>query len=139
MNITVYLGAYEGNDPSLRSAVEALGTWIGRSGNCLVYGGSKSGLMGVLAKSVISSGGNAIGVEPAFFVAEELQYDELTELIVTKDMSERKAKMIELGDAFIALPGGTGTLAYVDSGTVGVYWTDDQSEYDEDNFFFAKD
>ena len=110
MNLTVYLGAYEGNDPSLRSAVEALGTWIGRSGNCLVYGGSKSGLMGVLAKSVISAGGNAIGVEPAFFVAEELQYDELTELIVTKDMSERKAKMIELGDAFIALPGGTGTL-----------------------------
>lgn len=110
MNITVYLGAYEGNDPALRSAVEALGTWIGKSGNCLVYGGSKSGLMGVLAKSVISAGGNAIGVEPEFFVAEELQYDELTELIVTKDMSERKAKMIELGDAFIALPGGTGTL-----------------------------
>jgi uncharacterized protein (TIGR00730 family) len=110
MNITVYLGAYEGNDPTLKEAVEKLGTWIGKSGNRLVYGGSKSGLMGVLAKSVISSGGEAIGVEPAFFVERELQYEELTQLIVTGDMSERKTKMAELGDAFIALPGGTGTL-----------------------------
>ena len=110
MNITVYLGACEGNDPTLREAVGKLGTWIGRSGNTLVYGGSKSGLMGVLARSVIASGGEAIGVEPAFFVREELQYEELTRLIVTEDMQERKAKMIELGDAFIALPGGTGTL-----------------------------
>ena len=110
MNITVYLGAYEGNDNTIRDAVRELGTWIGESGNTLVYGGSKIGLMGVLAESVIRSGGKAIGVELQFLIDQVLQYDELTELIVTENMSQRKAKMIELGDAFIALPGGTGTL-----------------------------
>ena len=110
MNITVYLGANEGNDPSLRKAVQELGTWIGASGNALVYGGSKTGLMGEIAKSVLDAGGNVTGVEPQFFMDEGFQYDGLTELIVTKDMSERKKKMIELGDAFIAFPGGTGTL-----------------------------
>ena len=110
MNITVYLGAYEGNDKSIRDAVRELGTWIGESRNTLVYGGSKIGLMGVLAESVIRSGGKAIGVEPQFFIDQVVQYEELTELIVTENMSQRKAKMIELGDAFIALPGGTGTL-----------------------------
>ena len=110
MNITVYLGANEGNDPSLKNAAAELGQWIGKSGNALVYGGSKGGLMGVLAENVIAAGGEATGVEPRFFVEAELQYDELTRLIVTEDMAERRAKMIELGDAFIALPGGTGTL-----------------------------
>ena len=110
MNITVYLGSYDGYDNSLRDAVRELGEWIGKSGNALVYGGSKIGLMGVLAESVIRSGGRATGVEPGFFIDKVLQYDDLTELIVTPDMSARKAKMIELGDAFIALPGGTGTL-----------------------------
>lgn len=110
MNITVYLGANEGNDPALRKAVVELGTWIGQSGNVLVYGGSKSGLMGTIADSVLNAGGEAIGVEPQFFIEIEVQHNGLTELIVTKDMSERKSKMIELGNAFIAFPGGTGTL-----------------------------
>ena len=110
MNITVYLGANEGNDPNLRSAVTQLGEWIGQSGNTLIYGGSKSGLMGAAADSVLNAGGEVIGVEPQFFIESEFQHDGLTELIVTKDMSERKAKMIALGDAFIAFPGGTGTL-----------------------------
>lgn len=110
MNITVYLGANEGNDPCLQNAVRELGTWIGSSGNSLVYGGSKSGLMGVIADSVLSAGGEATGVEPQFFIESEFQHDGLTKLIMTKDMSERKSKMIELGDAFIAFPGGTGTL-----------------------------
>jgi uncharacterized protein (TIGR00730 family) len=110
MNITVYLGALEGNDPSLKEAAKELGSWIGSSGNALVYGGSRSGLMGELAQSVMTAGGRATGVEPQFFMDLAAQYDGLTELIVTKDMSERKAKMIELGDAFIAFPGGTGTL-----------------------------
>ena len=83
MNITVYLGANEGNDPFFKEAVRELGAWIGTNGNTLVYGGSKSGLMGELAESVLQAGGKVIGVEP---------------------------KMIELGDAFIAFPGGTGTL-----------------------------
>lgn len=110
MNITVYLGALEGNDPNLRQAVTELGNWIGDSGNSLVYGGSKSGLMGVVAESVLSHGGKVTGVEPQFFVDQGLVYDAITKLIVTKDMSERKTKMIELGEAFIAFPGGTGTL-----------------------------
>lgn len=110
MNITVYLGANEGNDPCLRKAVEQLGVWIGNSGNTLVYGGSKSGLMGAIADSVLEAGGEVIGVEPTFFIESELQHDGLTKLIVTKDMTERKNKMIELGEAFIAFPGGTGTL-----------------------------
>ena len=110
MNITVYLGANEGTDPALKTAVQELGKWIGESGNALIYGGSRCGLMGVLADSVLAAGGEVTGVEPEFFVKGELQHDGLTDLIVTKDMTERKTKMIELGDAFIAFPGGTGTL-----------------------------
>ena len=110
MNITVYLGANEGNNLSLKRAVKELGTWIGKSGNALIYGGSKSGLMGALADSVLNAGGNVTGVEPQFFIESEFQHEGITKLIVTKDMSERKNKMIELGNAFIAFPGGTGTL-----------------------------
>ena len=110
MNITVYLGANEGNNPSLKRAVKELGTRIGKSGNALIYGGSKSGLMGALADSVLNAGGNVTGVEPQFFIENEFQHEGITKLIVTKDMSERKNKMIELGNAFIAFPGGTGTL-----------------------------
>ena len=110
MNITVYLGAFEGNDPALADEVKKLGTWIGERGHSLIYGGSKSGLMGVIAESVLEAGGDVTGVEPQFFVDAELQYDEITKLIVTENMEERKTKMIELGDAFIAFPGGTGTL-----------------------------
>ena len=110
MNITVYLGANEGNDPALKQAVQELGRWIGESGNALVYGGSRCGLMGEIAESTLNAGGKVTGVEPEFFVQGELQHEGLTELIVTKDMTERKTKMIALGDAFIAFPGGTGTL-----------------------------
>lgn len=110
MNITVYLGAFEGNDPALKTAVRELGTWIGESGNTLVYGGSKTGLMGEVAHSALKAGGKVIGVEPQMFIDEEFQLEGLTQLIVTKDIVERRTKMIELGDAFIAFPGGTGTL-----------------------------
>ena len=68
MNITVYLGASEGNDPSLRKAVEELGTWIGSSGNALVYGGSRAGLMGAVADSILKAGGEVTGVTPEFFI-----------------------------------------------------------------------
>ena len=110
MNITVYLGSTEGKNPAFKQAVAELGNWIGESGNSLVYGGSKTGLMGVLAKSVLDAGGAVTGVETQFFVDANVQYEGLTELIVLPDMAERKTKMIELGDAFIAFPGGTGTL-----------------------------
>ena len=110
MTITVYLGSSKGVDPTFKTAVRELGDWIGGSGHALVYGGSKCGLMGELAESVLQAGGEVTGVEPQFFIDAGLEYDAITRLIVTQDMSERKAKMIELGDAFIAFPGGTGTL-----------------------------
>lgn len=110
MNITVYLGSSEGNRPIFRQAARELGEWIGRNGHTLIYGGSEMGLMGVLADAVIHEGGKVIGVEPRFFVEEEVQHKGITELIVTETMAERKQKMIELGDAFIAFPGGLGTL-----------------------------
>ena len=110
MNITVYLGASNGNDQNLILASRELGKWIGENGHTLVYGGSKCGLMGELAESVLKAKGKVIGVEPQFFIDAGFDYPEITQLIVTQDMSERKAKMIELGDAFIAFPGGTGTL-----------------------------
>ena len=110
MNITVYLGSTEGKNPAFKQAVAELGNWIGTSGNSLVYGGSKTGLMGVLAKSVLDAGGAVTGVETQFFVDANVQYEGLSELIVMRDMAERKTKMIQLGDAFIAFPGGTGTL-----------------------------
>ena len=110
MNITVYLGSNEGTSETLKIAVTELGRWIGENHHTLIYGGSKCGLMGDLAQSVLLSGGPVIGVEPQFFIDMGFDYDAITKLIVTKDMSERKAKMIELGDAFIAFPGGTGTL-----------------------------
>ena len=69
--------------------------------------------MGELAHSVLAAGGKVIGVESQFFMDEDFQYDGLTQLIVTKDMAERKAKMLELGEAFIAFPGGVGTLEEV--------------------------
>ena len=110
MNITVYLGANEGNDPSLMRAVRELGRWIGESGNALVYGGSRSGLMGALADSALAAGAAVTGVEPQVFIDREIQHEGITRLIVTPDMAQRKEKMIELGDAFVAFPGGTGTL-----------------------------
>lgn len=66
MNITVYLGANEGNDPALKQAVQELGRWIGESGNALVYGGSRCGLMGEIAESTLNAGGKVTGVEPEF-------------------------------------------------------------------------
>lgn len=110
MNITVYLGANDGRDPLYKEEARHLGQWIGSSGHTLVYGGSACGLMGALARSALEAGGKVIGVEPQFFIDRAVQLDGLTELIVTPDMAQRKAKMIELGDAFIAFPGGTGTL-----------------------------
>ena len=104
MNITVYLGSSPGNDPKLNTAVRALGRWIGESGHALVYGGSRTGLMGALAESTLQAGGEVTGVEVSFFVEQDLQYEGLTHFYVARDLPERRTKMIELGDAFIAFP-----------------------------------
>ncbi len=110
MKITVYLGANEGRDPALKQAVQELGRWIGESGHALVYGGSRCGLMGELAESVLAAGGEAVGVIPAFLKTQEQAHTGLTEMITVETMAERKTKMIAMGDAFLALPGGPGTL-----------------------------
>ncbi len=110
MNITVYLGANEGSDPRLSVAVKELGRWIGENGHDLVYGGSSNGLMGYIADAVLDAGGKVTGVEPRKFIEAGWEHSSLTKLIVTETMSERKNQMALLGDAFIAFPGGTGTL-----------------------------
>ena len=110
MNITVYLASSSGNDPIFEEEAEKLGAWIGDHGHTLIYGGSNRGLMGALARSVMAHGGKVIGVEPKVFVERGYLIDGLDELIITEDIRERRKKMIELGEAFIAFPGGTGTL-----------------------------
>lgn len=110
MNITVYLGASEGNDPSFQEITEQLGTWIGSHGHHLIYGGSKIGLMGILADAALRAGGHVTGVEPQMFVDAVAQHEGIDELIVTRDMTERKKILVDRADAYIALPGGSGTL-----------------------------
>ena len=110
MNIAVYLGSGESKRAIFRQRAQELGTWIGRNNHVLIYGGSDMGLMGVLANAVLAAKGKVIGVEPRFLVEEEIQHNGLTELIITEAMAERKQKMIELADAFVAFPGGIGTV-----------------------------
>lgn len=110
MNIVVYCGSNPGGNPRYAEAAIELGTWIAEAGHTLVYGGSSVGLMGLISRTVLDNGGKAYGVEPQFFIDAGVEQQELTELYVVETMSERKAKMIELGDVFVALPGGVGTL-----------------------------
>ena len=110
MNITVYCGSNFGDNPHFEEAARNLGAWIARAGHTLVYGGSSVGLMGAVSRAAIEGGTPVIGVEPAFFIEAGVAQHDLTELFVCDTMGERKAKMIELGDAFVALPGGVGTL-----------------------------
>ncbi len=110
MNIAVYCGSSSGNDEKYTESAKMLGTWIGKSGNTLVYGGANRGLMGALADSVLENGGKVIGVLPDVARIQTRKHTGLTECINTTSMAERKAKMIELADAFVALPGGIGTL-----------------------------
>lgn len=110
MNITVYCGSNFGDNPHFEEAAHDLGAWIARAGHTLVYGGSSVGLMGAVSRAAIEGGAPVIGVEPEFFIEAGVAQHDLTELFVCDTMGERKAKMIELGDAFVAFPGGTGTL-----------------------------
>ena len=110
MNITVYLGANTGCRQEYIEKTKELGTWIGNNGHTLVYGGGAPGLMGILADSVLDSGGKVIGIIPEFMVLKGRKHPRLSETYVTETMSERRDKMIELGDVYIAVPGGVGTL-----------------------------
>lgn len=110
MNIVVYCGSSTGANRRFTECACELGEWIARNGHALVYGGSSVGLMGTVSKAVMDAGGEVYGVEPRFFIEAGVAQHDLTRLYVAEDMSQRKAKMIELGDAFVAMPGGVGTL-----------------------------
>jgi uncharacterized protein (TIGR00730 family) len=108
--VCVFCGSSTGDDPSFSAAARAFGRTLARRGTALVYGGGHVGLMGVLADAVLAAGGEVIGVIPEKLAERELAHTLLTELIVLPSMHERKAKMASLADAFVALPGGLGTL-----------------------------
>ena len=110
MNITVYCGSAVGNSPEYKKSAVELGTWIGENGHTLVYGGGSVGLMGILADAVLNAGGEAIGITPDFFIKREVIHNSLSALEVVPTMSARRDRMLELGDAYIAMPGGIGTL-----------------------------
>ena len=110
MNVTVYCGSSMGSNLAFAEAARKLGEWIAQEGHGLVYGGSAVGLMGIVAGAALEGGAHVTGVEPRFFLESPIPQHELPTLIPVDTMSERKAKMIELGDAFVALPGGIGTL-----------------------------
>lgn len=110
MNIVVYCGASEGNLDIYKEEAMKLGEWIAKKGHNLIYGGGNVGLMGLLADTVLDNNGKVIGVIPEFLIERELSHPNLTDLYIVNTMSERKSKMVELGQACIALPGGPGTL-----------------------------
>lgn len=109
-SICVFCGSSLGNDPIYQQMAQTTGQEIAAQDKTLVYGGGRSGLMGVVADSALQAGGRVIGVIPNALVDRELAHTGLTELHIVNNMHERKTKMAELSDAFVALPGGAGTL-----------------------------
>lgn len=110
MKITVFCGSSAGNNPAYVEAAKELGTVFAKQGIELVYGGGHVGLMGTIADAVLEAGGRVHGVIPEYLQSRELAHEGLTTLEVVPDMHARKARMAELADAFVALPGGVGTL-----------------------------
>jgi uncharacterized protein (TIGR00730 family) len=108
--VCVYAGSNPGTDPAYAEAARSLATLLAERSIGLVYGGGKVGLMGVLADTALAAGGEAIGVMPQALIDREIGHPGLTELKVVASMHERKARMAELADAFVAVPGGIGTL-----------------------------
>ena len=109
-SVCVFCGSNGGADPAYVSAAQAVGTGLARRGIRIVYGGGRVGLMGALADAARSAGGEVIGVMPQQLVDREIGHTGIDDLRVVDTMHERKALMVELADAFIALPGGIGTL-----------------------------
>jgi uncharacterized protein (TIGR00730 family) len=109
-SICVYCGSGTGADPAFGAAARTLGRMLADAGIGLVYGGGRIGLMGEVARSVLDAGGKVTGIIPEFLKARELMLPEAQELHVVPDMHTRKRMMFEKADAFIALPGGIGTL-----------------------------
>ncbi|MGA8482634.1 MAG: TIGR00730 family Rossman fold protein [Chthoniobacterales bacterium] len=110
MRICVFCGSSPGNDLAYADAARSVGQGLADNGCDLVYGGGRAGLMGVVADAVLAAGGKVTGVIPRALVNQEIAHSGLTQLLVVPTMHERKAKMADLADGFIALPGGVGTL-----------------------------
>jgi uncharacterized protein (TIGR00730 family) len=108
--ICVYCGSSSGTDTAFMAAAQTLGQILAENELGLVYGGGADGLMGALAAAVRDHGGHVVGVIPEFLKAREHMFKRAQEIIVTRDMHERKRVMFERADAFVALPGGIGTL-----------------------------
>jgi uncharacterized protein (TIGR00730 family) len=108
--ICVYCGSASGMDPVYVAAARLLGARIAASGYGLVYGAGGVGLMGEVARAVLAGGGHVLGIIPAFLRDKEVHLKEVSELVVTQDMHQRKMLMFERADAFVAMPGGIGTL-----------------------------
>jgi uncharacterized protein (TIGR00730 family) len=108
--ICVYCGSGDGRDPAFKTAADRFGQIMAENGIGLVYGGGSLGLMGATARSVLRHGGHVTGIIPEFLVERERMLRDVQTLTVTKDMHERKQLMFETADAFVALPGGIGTL-----------------------------
>lgn len=108
--LCVFCGSSAGTDPIHRQMAGNMGASLAREGIELVYGGGSVGLMGAIADAVLQSGGHVIGVIPRFLATRELLHQGVSDLRLTETMHERKALMSELSDAFVALPGGLGTL-----------------------------
>ncbi|MCW4153550.1 TIGR00730 family Rossman fold protein [Halomonas sp. 18H] len=106
----VYLGSRAGHDPAFLEAAGTLGRELASRGHALVYGGARVGMMGALADSMMAAGGEVTGVMPDHLVEREQAHTGLTRLVRVSNMHERKASMAAYSDAFIALPGGIGTL-----------------------------
>ena len=109
-SVCVYLGSRLGGTPRFSAAASAVGQWIGQHGGQLVYGGGRSGLMGILAQAAREAGARVVGIIPQTLVDKELADPLCDELHIVQTMHERKALMAERSDAFLALPGGIGTL-----------------------------
>ncbi len=108
--LAVYCGSRPGAKPAYAEAARALGTEMARRGIGLVYGGGRLGLMGIVADTVLQGGGEVHGVIPQALIDLEVAHPGLTDLDIVTTMHERKARMTDLTDAFVALPGGVGTL-----------------------------
>ncbi|SAL64625.1 LOG family protein [Caballeronia choica] len=108
--VCVYCGSSNGAKPVYAEAAKAFGRALVEADMSLVYGGGRVGLMGLIADEVLACGGRAVGVIPELLLNKEVGHTDLTELHVVPDMHERKKKMADLSDAFVAMPGGVGTF-----------------------------
>ncbi len=110
MNICVFCGSATGHNPQYADAAKQFGFLLAEQGHSLVYGGANIGLMGIVADAVLANSGKAFGILPGFLAEKEVAHKGLTQLEIVGTMHERKMRMATLANAFVALPGGWGTL-----------------------------